>query len=182
MPNDPCPHNVFLDTAVFIETNFSYASPKIRSLISLAAAEIIQIFLTDITAREIRANLKELVKRAVRIRPEPILRNSNLPGVKSLFRTIDGAVVEKELVLQFEQFLKDANVTILPIEGAALHDVLDASPATPSPASLAYLDELVMGDRPVFLTYESRNEKQDASALGAFDHVLLARFRGVSLL
>ena len=116
--------NVFLDTDVFIEANFDYRSPRIRSLVSLASDGIVHVFLTTITANEIKANLKEKVAGAVKIRPAKILRNSSLPAVKRLFKSVAAEAVEKELLSQLDQFMKDAGVTVLRVEDSALPDVL----------------------------------------------------------
>ena len=117
--------NVFLDTAVFVEENFNFRSPRIRSLVSLASDDIVNVFLTDITVREIKANLKEQVSRAVQKRPDPILKNSSLPAVKRLFKSVDAEAVEKEFLSQFDRFMKDAGVTVLRVEADVLPDVLE---------------------------------------------------------
>ena len=119
------PRNVFLDTSVFIEANFNYASPRFRSIASLAAGGLIQVLLTDLTIREIKANLKETVKRALPVEMNPILKNSTLPEVTKLLERIDQDAVEKELLDQFDNFGEAASVRILKIDAEALQEVLN---------------------------------------------------------
>lgn len=117
--------NVFLDTEVFVEANFSYKSPRLTSLAELARSGRIRVFLTEITVREINAKIKELVERAAAARPPSILRNSSLPQVRALFEPLDTAEVGKDLVGQLEGFIKDAVITVLPVEDKILAPVLD---------------------------------------------------------
>ena len=53
------PRNVFFGTAVFVEANFNYVAWQFLSIGSLAKSRLIQIFLTDLTIREIKANLNK---------------------------------------------------------------------------------------------------------------------------
>ncbi len=117
--------NVFLDTEVFIEANFSYKAPRLVSLAELASTSRIRVFLTKITVREIKAKIKELVERAAAVRPHSILRNSSMPQIKALFEPLDTTEIEKELVGQFETFIKDADITVLPVEDKFLGPVID---------------------------------------------------------
>jgi hypothetical protein len=117
---------VFLDTDVFIESNFNYQSPRFKSVVQLAKTDRIQVFLTDLTLREIRANLEQAIDHAVSQRVQPILRNSDRPEVKQLFTRLDADEIKKELLGQLAVFLKEAKVTILPVDPASLAPVLDA--------------------------------------------------------
>ncbi len=116
---------VFLDTEVFIEANFNYNSHRFTSLADLAASGRIRVFLTEITLREIKANLREAIDRAATTRPHPILRNSSLPAVERLFESLDSNAIEVELLTQLLNFLKRAEVNVLAIEGDILAQVLD---------------------------------------------------------
>ena len=74
--NEGVPH-VFLDTEVFIHENFNYKSPRFKSLMTLASESKIQVFLTDLTLREIGANIRGRVDDAVTsIKPNKVLKNS----------------------------------------------------------------------------------------------------------
>ena len=124
------PHNIFLDTAVFVEANFNYSSKRFRALASFGARGLIQVLLTDLTVREIRAKLEEAVKHSLpAVKPKSILKNSTLPEIKKRLNLIEQEALEKELLEelwnQFEQFLKDANVKILKFEAEAILEVFD---------------------------------------------------------
>ena len=116
--------NVFLDTQVVDEANFNYASQRIRSLIALAEDGQIQVFLTDITLREIKSHLTDAIRKAVSVRPHPVLRNSALPRVTALLEPLDAVEIEEELLTQLDDFIRTARATILPIEGGFLEPVL----------------------------------------------------------
>ena len=118
---------VFLDAEVFIRANFNYKSARFKSLMTLASTGEITVFLTDLTFREIEANIQSRVDDAVTsIRPKPVLKNSDLPHVKALFDRPDAAPIQQELVGQLKKYLNDAKVTILQVPPAVLPLVLAA--------------------------------------------------------
>ena len=118
---------VFLDTEVFIRGNFDYKSARFKSLMTLASTGRIKVFLTELTLREIEANIQSRVDAAVTsIRPEPVLENSNLPHIKALFDRLDTAPIQQELVGQLKKYLKAAKVNILAVPPDVLPLVLDA--------------------------------------------------------
>lgn len=117
--------NVFLDANVFIEENFSYTSPRFKALEQLAVDGRIKVILTEITQREIEANLWERVKSAA-IKLPPVLRNSESPKVAALFEPIDKASIHAELLQQLGKFLQRAKVEILPIGKASLGPVFES--------------------------------------------------------
>ncbi len=119
------PANVFLDTQVFITNNFHYGNRRLSSLVSLANAGDIQVFLTSVTVQEIDANLKKLVLEAHRPRPDKILANSRIPAVEALFIQVPKDDVLSELRTQFERFLTDVGAEVLDVDGASLEPVLD---------------------------------------------------------
>ncbi len=117
--------NVFLDTEVFFEANFNYNSPRLASLVDLVRSGRIRVFLTDLTVREIRANIKEAIAQAATTRPHPVLRNSILPKVMARLEPLDNAAVETELFRQFDNFIENARIMILPVKSEYLNVVLD---------------------------------------------------------
>ena len=124
------PRNIFLDTAVFVEANFNYSSKGFGDIASFGARGLIQVLLTDITVREIRAKLEEAVKCALPgVETKAILKNSTLPEIRKRRDPIAQEAVEKELLEelldQFAQFLKDANVKILQFEAEGILEVFD---------------------------------------------------------
>ena len=118
---------VFLDTEVFIRGNFNYRSARFKSLMTLASTGRIKVFLTALTLREIKANLRSFVDGAVTsTKPHTVLKNSDSPHVKALFYKLDVAPIQQELVGQLETYLKAAKATILAVPPAVLPLVLDA--------------------------------------------------------
>ena len=118
---------IFLDTEVFIRGNFDYKSPQFKSLMTQASTGRIKVFLTDLTLREIKANIRSRVNEAVKeIKPKAVLRNSGQPHVKALFDKLDGTPIQEELVEQLKKYLKAAKVTILAVPPTVLSLVVDA--------------------------------------------------------
>ena len=118
---------VFLDTEVFVHENFNYKSPRFKSLMTLASESRIQVFLTDLTLREIEANIRGRVDDAVTsIKPNKVLKNSDIPSVRARFDRLDPAPIQQELVGQLKEYLKAAKATILEVPPAVLPLVLDA--------------------------------------------------------
>ena len=118
---------VFLDTEVFVHGNFDYKSARFKSLMTLASEGRTQVFLTELTLREIEAKLRSRVDRAVTsINPHAVLKNSDLPHVKALFDKLDAAPIQQKLAGQLKKYLKAAKATILPVPPAVLPLVLEA--------------------------------------------------------
>ena len=118
---------VFLDTEVFVHGNFNYKAARFKSLMTLASTGRIKVLLTDLTFREIEANIRSHVDAAVTsMKPNKVLKNSALPSVKALFDRLDAAPIQQELVGQLEEYLRAAKATILAVPPAVLPLVLDA--------------------------------------------------------
>ena len=94
---------------------------------TLASTGRIKVFLTELTLREIEANIRSRVDDAVTaITPKPVLENSDVPHVKALFDKLDAAPIQQELVGQLKKYLKAAKATTLAVPPAVLPRVLDA--------------------------------------------------------
>ena len=150
------PRSIFLDAEVFVGANFNYSSKGFRDIASFGARGLIQILLTDITVREIRAQLTKAVKCALPgVETNSILKNSSLPEITKRRDPIAQEAVEKELLEelmdQFEQFLEDAHVKILKFEAEGILEVFDD-----------YFDL-----KPPFGIGKNRAEFPDACALNA---------------
>lgn len=118
---------VFLDTEVFIRENFNYKSTRFKSLMSLASAGRIQVFLTDLTLREIETSIRTHVDGAVAsVKPRPVLKNSDLPRVKALFGKLALTRIQDELVGQLREYMEAAKITVLDVPTSVLPPVLDA--------------------------------------------------------
>jgi hypothetical protein len=123
------PH-VLLDTTVFDAANYSYTAGPLKALADLASADRINVHLSDITLREVKAHISEGVASAVHAQREfekkaRILRNSRNPSVGARFAKVDPHTMEAELLDQLDKFLKKAKVNIISSTGIDLSKVLD---------------------------------------------------------
>jgi hypothetical protein len=123
--------NVFLDAEPFRSGGFNYRSTPFKTLIELAAAGEVRVFTTDITVREVTALIRENVQNAFRAqkafnKQAYILRNCKSALAQDRFKPLDPKSVEKELVTQFEQFLKDVKAVILPTNKVSVNEVFDS--------------------------------------------------------
>jgi hypothetical protein len=125
-PASEAVERVFLDTQVFIEGNFSYTSPRFASLSQLAASGVVELIMTDLTIREIEANLRSAVSKAVGQRAaEPVLRNSTTREVVALFKKLDAGAIQEELLAQLKEYLNVSNAQIVEVKPSLLPAVLD---------------------------------------------------------
>ena len=120
---------VFLDTEVFVRAQFDYESAPFRALLGHIKADRVQLFLTDLTIREIKANLAEAVAEALKRlssnhKAAAVIRAC--PSAASLFYTPDKVAMAQETNDAFDQFLAACKPTILPVKDAYLQPVLDA--------------------------------------------------------
>lgn len=119
------PKAVFLDTEVFVEAHFDYGSRHLRAILEYSTSGLLTPFLTDITVREIKANIRERLGMALSGRPARILANSSLPAVRALHTPIPLEVVEAELVQQLDDYLAAIKAVVLPVKPPTLKPVLD---------------------------------------------------------
>lgn len=127
------PH-VFLDTEVFVGKNFHYKHRDFEALLEHAKAGTITLYLTDVHYREIHKKVRDRVAdakhalepvRAIRTRPNAlILRNAQHLGFGGLFSFDEGAIAA-ELLTQFERFVQDGNVQVVPLADLPIGPVLD---------------------------------------------------------
>jgi hypothetical protein len=123
--------NVFLDTECFHGGGFNYSSKPFRILASLAAKDEVQVYVTDITVREVLAHITEAVVEVVRAHKRftqeaRILRNSKLKTSTQVLALPDADAVKAELVSQFETFLKETRAIVLPTGNLKAGPVFDA--------------------------------------------------------
>lgn len=110
--------NVFLDAEAFRAGGFNYRSTPFKTLVELVVAGEVRVFITDITAEEVKALIREDVAKAVHAQQSfeqkaYILRNCRSARNRDRLKTLDSKNVEKELLRQFERFLKGAKVVVL---------------------------------------------------------------------
>ncbi len=119
------PSTVFLDTEVFIGAHFDYGSRHLRSILEYSTSGALVPFLTDVTLREIRGNIRECLREALPVKTDRILANSALPEVRALHTQVSVESVEAELVQQLDDYLAAIKAVVLPVESDVLKPVLD---------------------------------------------------------
>jgi hypothetical protein len=125
--------NVFLDTQVFVEKNFSYDSQELSGLRELGKLGVVHLLLTQITAGEIQKKIGERARDAERVFADAkklakdrgnitILRNVIPMGFDAVFR-FDRRAIENELVSQFERYVEEARITLVTSDGVDVDSV-----------------------------------------------------------
>jgi PIN domain len=120
---------VFLDTEVFVRAQFNYRSAPFGALLSHIEAGRVHLFLTDLTVREIKANLAEAVAEALKrlsSSHKAAAVISKCPSAAGLFGRPDKTAIEQEAHEALDQFLASCKPTVLPVKDEYLKPVLDA--------------------------------------------------------
>jgi hypothetical protein len=149
--------NVFLDTCIFVAEN--YNSTAYQTLIRLAAIGAVKLKTTDITLREIKAQIAEKVAEGVKSLQaksgkSAVLRN--FQGYSELMEKFTASKAEalaNELWNRVEEQLNQANV-----------EIISASSFPAGPIFDAYFAQ-----KPPFGTGEKRKEFPDAFAIAALE-------------
>src|SRR5882724_9115041 len=86
--------NVFIDTSIFVSSNFAVDTGAFATLISLCQTESVRLLLTDITLKEVDAKLSDAVNAAQtainKLRSEArVLRNLRASEFRGLFAEFD---------------------------------------------------------------------------------------------
>lgn len=121
--------NVFLDTSVFCNANFSAESRALAQLEDFAKHGQVKLFITDVTIREMRQQIAEHVSAASRSfrkawQSAHILRN--VPDLNYFeIMHFDPDSMTKTITLRMEDFVKRASFEIIPIEGASSAKIFD---------------------------------------------------------
>jgi hypothetical protein len=120
--------NVFIDTQVFDAAKLNFGSTAIRELVKLADAKFIRVFLTSITAAEIRAHITERIHEASaqlkRLRKEAYVLKNVAAGA-SIIADFDETAALAELLAKFDKFIASANVNVLSLDGVNPHTVFE---------------------------------------------------------
>jgi hypothetical protein len=148
--------NVFLDTECFDAGGFNYSSKPFKILGSLATSGEVQVYVTEVTLREVKAHISEAVTEAVRLhkrfgREARILRNSKLKTATQVLLPPDRTTIEAELIAQFERYLKEAQSTVLHTDNMKAGPVLES----------------YFQSKPPFGAGQKKSEFPDAFALAA---------------
>ena len=112
---------VFLETSEYVSCNFDYGNSLFKAL--KTRIDVGQDFLgiTKVTLGEVNNKIHEEVLRAKQAlqkarKDARILRNSKNIKIGNLFTELDAEALEKELIGQFEKYLKEFKVEILGYE------------------------------------------------------------------
>lgn len=120
---------VFLDTQVFIAAQFNYKNEAFRALYEHIKNGRVQLFLTDLTIREIDCNLERMVAETLNAfssaRKKAMLPVKNSPAAAGLFAQPDEAAITKEALADFHRFLEECRPTVLPVKESYLKPILD---------------------------------------------------------
>lgn len=124
--------HIFLDTQVFIASNFDYTGQRFLSLIEWVEKEKVFIYLTDITKREIHANITKRADAATaelkKLRTSENLRiliNLNGPYQQVIGTRPDKKAIIEELVSQFESFEEKASVDYIDTDSVSISDIFE---------------------------------------------------------
>lgn len=113
------PISIFLDTNIFIEAKYDFSSNGIFStLIKYIKNGKIILYISDIVVNEVKKHINEDVvslsniykdarKNALKKFSSNILENTS---IASLFTIIDKKDLKKEMIMLFENFLRESNV------------------------------------------------------------------------
>lgn len=120
------PH-VFLDTEVFVSGNFQFNSGRFNRLADLCQDGIISVYLTDITKREIEANISNRIRESTESVDKfkskaRVLRN--IPSFKAIFE-FNVEEVTNELLKQFNDFLELIEANIIPTQNVSVELIFE---------------------------------------------------------
>lgn len=122
--------NIFIDTSIFIAQNYSYSGSVFDNLARLAKAKQANIFLSDITIREIEAHIEEDINKAVNAsakfkKDARVLRNISSSPYAEFFQEIDVGSVLDNLKRQLEDFIQDIDAETLSTSEVPIGEVFD---------------------------------------------------------
>jgi len=121
---------VSLDTQVFVDTGFCLNSKAFQALKDYCTSGRLKLVMSDITVREIRANIRKYVAAEVLLQRQfcnkaDVLYNSAIPSVKASMVKFDEKAIADDLCNQFDHFLTECNAEILDSTSLSAGDVLD---------------------------------------------------------
>jgi hypothetical protein len=121
MDNDLPVSLVFLDTSEYISCNFDYENRLFQALKTRIDGGQVYLGITKVTASEVNNKIHEGVLEAKQAlqsakKKARVLRNSKNNKIGYFFSELDVDALEKELIGQFEKYLKEFKVEILGYE------------------------------------------------------------------
>lgn len=158
----------FLDTQTYVARNFNFESGVLKTLQNHLDEDDCHLLITDVNVREVRRHLSRKAIEAVAVikkaqKDAMILRNT--PGLpwNGIFEKVSLEQIESDLLSNFEKFLDNPRIEIVPVSGVNVDEVFDA-----------YFNE-----QPPFATSGKKSEFPDAFILGAVNNI--SRDRGYKL-
>ncbi len=152
--------NIFIDASIFIGKNYNYRNTDFEQLSRLAQSNQANVFVTDITIREVKAHIKTGISTAISALKKfqkdtkvRVLKNFDDSPVKELFQEIDETKSTETLKCQLSTFLNEINATVLPTSEVSIDAVFDK----------------YFGKRPPFGEGKKKSEFPDAFAIGAIE-------------
>lgn len=149
---------VFLDTEVYVTTNFNFQGPLFSALKERIEKKQVTLGITEITIREVQAKIREGVAGAYEVLEKAkgkahVLKNSSHDAITAFFRSWSKGDVEDELQKKFLSFLSGFEVERLGYDGVAVEKIFD----------------LYFGQQPPFGEAKKKNEFPDAFALSILE-------------
>lgn len=122
--------NIFIDASIFIAHNYDYKGAVFENITRLAKAGQANLFVTDISLREVKVHIEEDVKKAVQAslkfkKDARALRNIDESPFKEIFSNVDEAHAVEHLFTQLDNFIKEAEVSILSTDGVEVAAVFE---------------------------------------------------------
>lgn len=122
---------VFIDTQIYVASNFDYRGGRLRRFADLARAGKVLPITTDLTVREILSNIEERVGIATgvlqRLRDKGrILENASTPSFANVFGDYNQAAVIADLSKQLDVYHDDGEFRRLSIDPRITPTVLDS--------------------------------------------------------
>ena len=109
---------VFIDTSIFISSNFNLKSKIFSSLRSLCISGHVAIIITDITIEEIKANLLKSVAEAIRISLRPNDQLGRYGGEEFVILLPDTDLATSEgIAKRIKDEVEKTEITAIRLEG-----------------------------------------------------------------
>lgn len=150
--------NIFLDACIFIGKNYNYRNTDFEQLSRLAQSGQANVFVTDITIREVEAHIEIDISKAIQASKRfqnsaRVLKNIDDSPFKELFQKINETKSNETLKCQLSTFLNEIGATVLPTSEVSIDAVFDK----------------YFGKRPPFGEGKKKSEFPDAFAIGAIE-------------
>ncbi|PTL38097.1 PIN domain-containing protein [Alkalicoccus saliphilus] len=121
---------VFIDTQVFVAMNFNYQSWLFKEIISLVDKEKINVYLPEVTKREIESKIDEKVFVEVKKMQKEFKTNAKILRALEEYNPIFELEfklneVKDELIQRFHQFITEARIEIISIDKVDTRAVFD---------------------------------------------------------